>query len=227
MDRGQDHAALDQVGGLSRHRLLDRRCVDHVFRRRADAHPRFLERHRRPDRLCHGRGADRHDLLARRVHARTGVHLHVPLAAHPDRDARREEPDRHLQGLARRAARQRQEGGKEPRTLRRLHRLPAVRRGVPDRHRHPRGPADRLHHLRAVHRRLRPGDEGDRAAARPHRLRDARPMRRGARGRSCPAGVEGAAAPAHLNLFRRLGGDRRRAAIRARHPHPHRPHRRA
>jgi polyferredoxin len=31
---------------------------------------------------------DRNHLLARRVHARTGVHLYVPVAAHPDRDAR-------------------------------------------------------------------------------------------------------------------------------------------
>jgi polyferredoxin len=32
--------------------------------------------------------------------------------------------------------------------LRRLHRLQHVRGGLPDRHRHPRRAADRLHHLR-------------------------------------------------------------------------------
>jgi hypothetical protein len=46
-----------------------------------------------------------------------------------------------------------------PGAFRRLHRLQPVRRGLPDRHRHPRGAADRLHHLRAVHRCLRQGDD--------------------------------------------------------------------
>ena len=57
------------------------------------------------------RHPDRDDLRLRRLHARTGLHLHVPLAAHPGRDDGRGHPDRHLQRLARRAARQaRQEG---------------------------------------------------------------------------------------------------------------------
>ena len=47
---------------------------------------------------------DRDHLHLRRLPARAGVHLHVPLAAHPERDARREVADRHLQGMARRAA---------------------------------------------------------------------------------------------------------------------------
>ena len=54
--------------------------------------------------LCDGRRADRDHLHLRRLHARTGVHLHVPLAAHPDRDDRRKIADRHLQGMARRTA---------------------------------------------------------------------------------------------------------------------------
>ncbi len=70
---------------------------------------------------------DRDDLHLRRLHARAGVHLHVPVAAHPDRDARRAEPDRHLQGLARRTARPRRQAprggcGGAP-SARRLHRL--------------------------------------------------------------------------------------------------------
>src|SRR3546814_3650962 len=65
---------------------------------------------------------------------------------------RSEVADRHLQGLARRAAGQRQEGIEKSRSFRRLHRLPAMHRGMPDRDRYPRRPADRLHHLRAVHR---------------------------------------------------------------------------
>ena len=40
---------------------------------------------------------DRHDLHLRRPDARAGLHLHVPLAAHPGGHARRELADRHLQ----------------------------------------------------------------------------------------------------------------------------------
>ena len=56
----------------------------------------------------------------------------------------------------RRAARRAQERhrpqGERPRRLRRLH---DVRAGLPDRHRHPQGPAVRVHRLRRVHRRVR------------------------------------------------------------------------
>jgi cytochrome c oxidase accessory protein FixG len=40
----------------------------------------------------------------------------------------------------------------------RLHRLHAVCAGLPDRHRHPQRPAERMHRLCGLHRRLRPGD---------------------------------------------------------------------
>ena len=56
-----------------------------------------------------------------------------------------------------------------------------LRQRLPDGHRHPRRPAARLHHLRALHRRLRRGDGQDRQAARPDRLRH--PRRRRARAR--------------------------------------------
>jgi hypothetical protein len=52
----------------------------------------------------------------------------------------------------------------------RLHRLQPVRCGLPHRHRHPRRAANRLHHLRAVHRRLRQRDGPDWPPARPDRL---------------------------------------------------------
>jgi polyferredoxin len=52
--------------------------------------------------------------------------------------------------------------GKRGRRLRRLQRL---RRGLPDGHRHPPRPAARMHHLRAVHRRVRQRDGQGRAAA--------------------------------------------------------------
>ena len=58
----------------------------------------------RAGRLHHRRHPDRHDLRLRRLHARAGLHLHVPLAAHPGGHARRGFADRHLQRLARRAA---------------------------------------------------------------------------------------------------------------------------
>ena len=118
VDRRQGGPPPAQVVDLSRHLVLDWRRLDHVLRRRTDPGARILDRPGRPGGLWLGRGADLHHLLARRLHARAGVHLHVPLAAHPGRDARREEPDRHLQGLARRAARQRQAGGQGPRGLR-------------------------------------------------------------------------------------------------------------
>jgi cytochrome c oxidase accessory protein FixG len=55
-------------------------------------------------------------------------------------------------------------------SARRLRRLRRVRDHVPDRHRHPRWPADGVHRLRAVHRRLRPRDGQAREAARPDPL---------------------------------------------------------
>ena len=53
---------------------------------------------------------------------------------------------------------------------RRLHRLLSMRRGLPDRHRHPQRRAARLHPVRAVHRRLRHGDDQDRPADPADRL---------------------------------------------------------
>ena len=51
---------------------------------------------------------------------------------------------------ARRAARRAFQGQRRPRAgPRRLHRLHPVRAGLPDRHRHPQGPAVRVHRLRA------------------------------------------------------------------------------
>ncbi len=60
----------------------------------------------------------RYDLSSCRLGARTGVHLHVSLAALPVRDARRAEHHRHLSRLARRTA--------HPRQASRRHSLPAT-----------------------------------------------------------------------------------------------------
>ena len=62
----------------------------------------------------------------------------------------------------------------------RLHRLPAMRRGLPDRHRHPQRPAARMHPMRAVHRRLRRDHGQGRQAAWAGRLRH-RPQSRARR----------------------------------------------
>ena len=56
-----------------------------------------------------------HHLSPGRLGARAGVHLHVPLAALPGLDARRAKPDRHLPGLARRAARASQDRRRQTR----------------------------------------------------------------------------------------------------------------
>ena len=72
--------------------------------------------------------------------------------------------------------------GEGPRRLRRLH---AVRAGLPDRHRHPQGPAVRVHRLRGLHRRLRRGHGQGRLPARPDPLRHAARPRGQARSTCC------------------------------------------
>ncbi len=112
----------------------------------------------------------------RRLHARAGVQVHVPLRALPERDVRLRHADRDLRQFDRRAARLAQQEdrlqGRRPRHLRRLQRL---RAGLPHRHRHPQRPAIRMHRLRRLHRRLRPdhGQDGLPARADPlhHRKR--------------------------------------------------------
>ncbi len=76
---------------------------------------------------------------------------------------------------------------------RRLHRLQRLRRRLPDRRRHPQRPADRLHHLRALHRRLRRHHGEGRQAARADRL--LQPGRREARARRPAARCRPGGAP--------------------------------
>ena len=79
-------------------RRRHRRRLDLLFRRRADAVLRELVTlQAAAGRLYHRRHPDRHDLRLRRLHARAGLHLHVPVAAHPGRHARRGFAPRHLQ----------------------------------------------------------------------------------------------------------------------------------
>ena len=109
----------------------------------------------------------RHHLCAGRLGARAGLHLHVPVAAVPGRDARRAQPRSSPTptGAASRAAKpSAARAAGEPR---RLHRLRTAASGLPDRHRHPRGPADGVHRLRPVHRCLQRDHGQGRSAARP------------------------------------------------------------
>ncbi len=107
-------------------------------------------------------------LRQRRLDARAGMQIHVPVCAFSERDVRLRHADHHLRCAARRAARLAQQirglqGGRSGR----LRRLRHMRAGVPDRHRHPQRTAIRVHRLRRVHRRLRSGhgqDEVIRAA---------------------------------------------------------------
>ena len=112
--------------------------------------------------------------------------------------------------------------------LGRLHQLRHLRAGLPDRHRHPRGPAIRMHRLRRLHRRLRPGDGQDGLSARPHPLRVAERARAPAvRRRDVAARVPAAHAALHGDTAR--GGDRRgrvalsqESAQDGHHPRPRR-----
>ena len=123
----------------------------------------YLDRYPHGDHLCAGR-----------LHARAGLHLHVPVAAYPGGADRRVGAQRHLPLRSRRKAHVAEEGrrtARARRTGRRLHRLLSVRRGLSDRHRHPQRRAARVHPVRPVHRCLRHRDEEDRPRAAPDRIR--------------------------------------------------------
>ena len=126
------------------------------------------------------------DLRQRRLHARAGVQVHVPVCALPERDVRPEHID-HL--LRRRSAASPAARGRATRSARagprRLRRLHAVRPGLPHRHRYPQGPAVRVHCLRRVHRCVRRRHAAPELRARPDPLRDAELDGRHRRRASC------------------------------------------
>ena len=80
----QDPPARRQVDGLAPHRRRHRRRLGLLLRRRADAAASSSLTFSAPAAayvsIAH---PDRHHLHLRRLHARAGLHLHVPLAAHP------------------------------------------------------------------------------------------------------------------------------------------------
>ena len=180
LDGRQDHEARRQTRGLAADRPVHRRRRNALFRRRADADERILHPQGAVRRLPMGRHSHLHHVFAGRPHARAGLPLHVSVAAHPGGADRQRGAQRHLSLRSRRAAhvgQGRAEGSRARATCRRLHRLHAVRRGLPHRCGHPPGLAIGLHPVRAVHRRLRRGDDQDQAADAADRLRHRRKPR--------------------------------------------------
>ena len=113
--RRQAHRAAHRRGrrqafGLALHRVVDRRRLGALLRRRA--YPGKATRHRAGAgrRLYFDRRPDLHHLHARRPHARAGLRLHVPVAAHSGGTHRRMGAQRHLPLRPRRAAFLDQEG---------------------------------------------------------------------------------------------------------------------
>ena len=102
--------ARRQALPLADGRVVDRRRLGALFRRRADAGARSRDLARAVRRLSVDRHPDLHDLYARRPHARAGLPLHVPVAAHPGGADRRARAQRHLSLRSRRAARLGEEG---------------------------------------------------------------------------------------------------------------------
>ncbi len=154
MDFRKFRLRADQVRRLAADRPGHRRRLGILFRRCADAADAAGDRHRPSHRLYHRSAADRDHLLLRRHRARTDLHLRLSLAAHPGGDDGRGHAGRRLSRMARRAA-QAFRSGQGRGGAGRLHRLHGLRERLPGGHRHPRRPAAGMHHLRALHRRLR------------------------------------------------------------------------
>ncbi len=85
---GQDLEEGHDAPLLARHRRGHGRCLHLLLPRRADACPRARLGHGADHRLSLPRHLHAHHLRARRHRARAGVHLHVPVAAHPGRHGR-------------------------------------------------------------------------------------------------------------------------------------------
>ena len=99
-----------EARSLAGDRRGHRRRLGFLLRRRADAGGRPARLPGADGVLRLHRPAHLHHLLAGRPHARAGLHVHVPLAAHPGRHARRGVAGGDLPRLARRAARSTAQG---------------------------------------------------------------------------------------------------------------------
>ena len=102
---GQAGAPRRQAGGVDRDRRVDRLHL----RRLLHAGALARQRGRDPDRRPVGSVLDPvlrlRDLRQRRLHARAGLQVHVPVRALPERDVRSRHADHQLRRRARRAAR--------------------------------------------------------------------------------------------------------------------------
>ena len=94
------------MGGLVADRGGDGRGLGLLLCRCAQSRARPRDPASRPCGLCHHRRAHRHDLYLWWLHARTDLHLHVPLAPHPRRDDGPRHADRRLPQMAGGAARE-------------------------------------------------------------------------------------------------------------------------
>ncbi len=81
-----------QARRLAPDRARNRRRVGHVLQRRPHGGWRLLHGRGQLHGVFLRRPADRHDLSAGRLGTRTGLYLHVPLAADPRRPARQGQP---------------------------------------------------------------------------------------------------------------------------------------
>ena len=99
--KGMTHMSWLAIGAGYRRRL------HLLLPRRADAGRRAPRRHGARHRLSLPRHLHAHHLPARRHRPRAGLHLHVPVAAHPGRHGRPRDAAGQLPGLSRRAARAR------------------------------------------------------------------------------------------------------------------------
>ena len=147
----QDPAGADEMDDLAADRAGDGRRLDLLFHRCADAFARPVHRAGPSCRLYHHGDPDRDHLRLWRVRARTDLHLCLPWpriqAAMMDEDTL---TVAYREWRASRAARSTRARRRNPwRHQGRLHRLHGLRERLPHGHRHPRRPADGMHHLRA------------------------------------------------------------------------------
>jgi polyferredoxin len=91
-------------------RVVDRRRLGSLLQRCADAGEAACDLPGADAGLYLDRDIDGHDLSARRFHARTGLRLHVPVAAHPGGADRRMGAQRHLSPRPRRKTHLAEEG---------------------------------------------------------------------------------------------------------------------
>ena len=214
----QGAAAADQVGDLaasSRSRPAAPGCSTSPTRRRCCATSSRCRRH--PVAYVTIARPDRHHLRLRRLLARAGLHLHLPLAAHPGGDDGRGDADRRYRdwrGEPRGAATrpQAQAAAGRPSRRRRLRRLHAPA-STSARWASTSATASRSSASPApLHRRLRRRHGQARAAARPDRL--LHPHRRAAEraGGQRQAGLAARPAAPHRRSTPSLWSlDRRRA----------------